>query len=224
MSTNDSEEEHNYYRKLAPIKGGRSFQAELARALSLVLDIEGKNQMYHAWRVGVLSTKLASLLDPSLTVPLTYAGLLHDIGKVGIDDHVAYHPDQENQKYIPWLRSHSLRGAEIMGEIPGMWDTVPHVLNHHERWDGKGYPRGLYGNSLTLGAQIIRVADSSELLLRQYKQADSDDYIADISRLAGTQVSREVGEAAGRLLSSRDFFNHWSDTETLPALVDAMLT
>lgn len=219
-----AEKEHSYYGRLAPIKGGRSFQAELARALSLVLDIEGENQVYHAWRVGVLSARLADLLDPSLTVPLTYAGLLHDIGAVGIDDHVAYHPNQEDQKNIPWLKSHPLRGAEVMGEIPGMWGTVPHVLDHHERWDGKGYPRGLYGKSLTLGSQIIRVADSAELLLRRFKQAVTDEYISGISRFSGTQVSREVSEAAGRLLSDRDFLSRWSDTRNLPVLVDEMLT
>lgn len=223
MST-PAKKEHGYCEKLAPIQGGRSFQAELARALSLVLDIEGENQMYHAWRVGVLSARMAELLDPQLVAPLSYAGLLHDIGAVGIDDHVAYHPNQEDQKNIPWLKSHPLRGAEVMGEIPGMWETVPHVLDHHERWDGRGYPRGIYGDSLTLGAQIIRAADAAELLLRRFSKSASDDYVIAISGLSGTQVCQEVGEAANRLLAEPDFLGQWTDTAALPQLVDTMLT
>lgn len=211
------------FGKFAPIKGGKSFQAELARALSLVLDIEGRNQMYHAWRVGVLSARLAAMLDPELKAPLSYAGLLHDIGAVGIDDHVAYHPNQEDQKAIPWLKSHPLRGAEIMGEIPGMWQTVPHVLNHHERYDGRGYPRGQYGARLALGAQIIRAADSAELKLRRLKAVASEDYLAAIARLTGTEIGQEVGDAAKKLFSDNGFSARWADTKTLPGMVDSML-
>lgn len=207
---------------LAQTEAGNNFQAELAQALSLTLDIQGDKQMYHAWRVGVISARMAEILCPSLKVPLSYAGLLHDIGAVGIDDHVAYHPDQEDQKAIPWIRSHPMRGAEIMGDIPGMWEAVPFILDHHERFDGRGYPRGHYGSTLSVGAQIIRAADSAELLLRRHGSTSSDKYLQSVGRLAGSEISTEVGEALNHVIADEPFISRWQDPAAVPDLVDEM--
>lgn len=146
---------------------------ELLTTLSLVIDYQQGRQLYHAWRVAVAAKYLSDEVTPKDSSWLFYAGLLHDIGVPGIGDHHAKHPELRENELSPWLRHHSHIGARIVDEIPGLKHIVPCIKDHHEWWDGKGYPDGLKGDEIPIGSRIIAVADAMDAMTtdRAYRKA-----------------------------------------------------
>lgn len=100
------------------------------------------------------------------------AGLLHDIGKIGIPDKVLHKPGRLSDEEFEKIKEHSRLGAEILQPIPSLEEVVPGILHHHERQDGKGYPSGLKGDEIPPIAQILAVADTFDALVtdRPYRQ------------------------------------------------------
>jgi HD-GYP domain-containing protein (c-di-GMP phosphodiesterase class II) len=104
---------------------------------------------------------------------LEFASFLHDIGKIGVRDSVLTKPGPLDEEEWAHMRSHPLKGYEIASQIEMLHPTMPAIRNHHERWDGKGYPDGLRGEATALSARIVAIADAYDAMAtdRPYKRA-----------------------------------------------------
>ena len=101
------------------------------------------------------------------------AALLHDIGKLAVPEHILSKPGPLTQEEFQKIRIHPQVGAEIISAVPFPYPVAPLILSHHERWDGKGYPQGLKGEEIPLGARILSVVDYFDALTsdRPYHKA-----------------------------------------------------
>jgi HD-GYP domain-containing protein (c-di-GMP phosphodiesterase class II) len=121
---------------------------------------------------------------------LVHAALLHDLGKVGIPDAVLLKPSALTEHERDIIRFHPDIAADILRGVEAMRDVLPCIVHHHERIDGKGYPRRLGGDAIPLGARIIAVADAYDAMTtdRPYRRALSVDVAkARLQEAAGTQ-------------------------------------
>jgi putative two-component system response regulator len=127
----------------------------------------------------VASVMLGEALGlPSHDLTALYrGGYLHDIGKIGIPDSILFKRGFLSSEEWEVMRSHSVRGVEICRPMKSLWPVLPIIRNHHERWDGSGYPDGLAGDDIPLLARILQVADIYDALTteRPYKSALSPE-------------------------------------------------
>ena len=117
------------------------------------------------------------------------AGLVHDIGKIGVNESILNKPGTLDMQEWEAIKRHPEIGFRILSSSAEYNDLALAVLEHHERWDGTGYPRGLKGEQASLQARIIMIADSFDAMTseRSYKKPMSkDDAIAEIKRCSGT--------------------------------------
>ena len=135
---------------------------DLIAALSLAVDMNQGGYLYHGWRVALAAHAMATDLPVSQQSDIFFAGLLHDIGIVGASQHITQYPYLSQQMADPQIRAHALRGASLIETIPGLVHASQIVGCHHEWWDGHGYPEGLCGETIPLGAQLIRIADAAD--------------------------------------------------------------
>jgi HD-GYP domain-containing protein (c-di-GMP phosphodiesterase class II) len=123
------------------------------------------------------------------------SGLLHDVGKIGIDDTVLRKPDKLTEAEYEHIKTHAEIGHRILIDIKQLDDVLPVVLHHHEQWDGGGYPRGLSGEAIPQLARIVAVADSFDAMGsdRPYRPGMSDEKLDSIMRSgAGKQWDAAV--------------------------------
>jgi HD-GYP domain-containing protein (c-di-GMP phosphodiesterase class II) len=126
---------------------------------------------------------------------LRHAAELHDIGKVAIPDAILNKPGPLDEKEWEFVRRHTLIGQRIVSAAAGLRPAGEVVRSSHERWDGKGYPDGLAGEQIPLGARIVAVCDAYHAMTadRVYRRAMShEDAMAELQRCAGTQFDPEV--------------------------------
>lgn len=133
----------------------------------------------HCQRLAVASVILGEALglaNSDLTA-LHRGGYLHDIGKISIPDSILFKQGLLNEEEWEVMRSHPIRGEEICRPMKSLWPVLPIIRNHHERWDGTGYPDGLAGEDIPLLARILQVADIYDALIteRPYKPALSQE-------------------------------------------------
>jgi HD-GYP domain-containing protein (c-di-GMP phosphodiesterase class II) len=124
--------------------------------------------------------------------------LFHDIGKIGVPDHILKKPASLTEEEWAEMKTHPIIGANLLGEVPNLERIRPIVLAHHERYDGSGYPLGLKGAQIPLAAQIIACADAYEAMIstRPYRAAMSrEDALAELLRVRGTQLNPSVVDA-----------------------------
>jgi len=129
---------------------------------------------------------------------LERAGLLHDIGKIGVPETVLLKPSDLTDSEFELIKDHPGAGARILETIPFLETVVPVVRYHHERWDGTGYPEGLAGEAIPYLARILAVADAFDAMTtdRPYRKAMSaEDARREVLACAGTQFDPEIAEA-----------------------------
>ncbi len=129
---------------------------------------------------------------------LEYAGILHDVGKIAIDARILNKPDTLTPSEWNIMREHPVMGANLLKEIPFLEKASELVLYHHERYDGTGYPAGLKGEDIPMGARIIAVADAFDTMTtdRSYRPALTVDYaISELFDCSGTQFCPIAVEA-----------------------------
>ena len=146
-------------------------------------------------------------LDANTIDLVVKAGDLHDVGKLGIPDEIIAKPGPLSAQEWEFMRQHTVMGEQIIAAAgPSLTRMGPLVRASHERWDGKGYPDGLAGREIPLGARIITICDSFRAMLddRVYKDAMSvSDALAELRRCAGTQFDPDLVEIFCRLVIER---------------------
>jgi len=146
-------------------------------ALAVALDAKDSYARDHSVWVARYAVATAEELGLELQEieNILYAGLLHDIGKIGVSKQILHKPTALDVDEWKAVRAHPVIGANILEPIPSLQDVIPLVRHHHERYDGTGYPQGLAGEEIPLGARILAVADAFEAMTsyRPYRPAMS---------------------------------------------------
>ena len=125
---------------------------------------------------------------------LREAGLVHDVGKIGVPDRILFKPGRLTKEEYEEIKQHAQIGAEMVVDVLTP-EQVSWVRGHHERWDGAGYPTGLMGEEIPLGARILALADAWDVMTSQRSYHDPltiEDALAECRRCAGGQFSTEV--------------------------------
>jgi HD-GYP domain-containing protein (c-di-GMP phosphodiesterase class II) len=146
-------------------------------------------------------------LTPKEKRELTLAAILHDIGKVGIADHILGKNGVLTVEEMEIIREHPRAGAEIVGQIKQLRPIIPGIKYHHEHYDGSGYPEGLVGEEIPLIARIIAVADTYDAIIheRAYQKGMSrSEAVAEIVENVGTQFDPRMVEAFAQALDNGD--------------------
>jgi putative nucleotidyltransferase with HDIG domain len=154
----------------------------------------------HTQRVTLYSQAIAKYLqlEPLEKKWLKIASVLHDIGKIGVEDDILKKREQLTPEEFNVIKRHSDMGAEILEHIRQLREIVPGVRYHHEQVDGKGYPNGLKGKEIPILAKIVAVADTYDAMTtdRPYRKAiDKEGAIEELKRCSGTQLDKGVVDA-----------------------------
>jgi diguanylate cyclase (GGDEF)-like protein/putative nucleotidyltransferase with HDIG domain len=189
---------------LADDRAGEQLAA--AMLLAETLDLRDVATARHSETVGRYAERIAAELGlpPDQVERVRVAGVLHDIGKLGISDAVLLKPGRLDPREWDEIRRHPELGARIL-EHANLRDVATWVLAHHERFDGAGYPRGLAGDAIPLEGRILAVADAYEAMTadRPYRSAlATADARAELDRGAGTQFDADVVAAFLRVLDA----------------------
>jgi putative nucleotidyltransferase with HDIG domain len=177
--------------------------AGVVRALTSAIDAKDEYTRGHSDRVAQVSVRLASELgcDERTISRIYLAGLLHDIGKIGIDDSVLRKPGRLTDEEYEHIKGHVSIGHRILVDLKKMDDVLPVVLHHHESWDGSGYPEHLPSEAIPRSARIVAVADAFDAMSsdRPYRMGMADEKIDAIFRAgAGKQWDPDVVAALFR--------------------------
>jgi HD-GYP domain-containing protein (c-di-GMP phosphodiesterase class II) len=147
----------------------------LIRCLTEAIDAKDPYTRGHSERVARIASRLGRQMNlPANAVSDTYlAGLLHDVGKIGIRDNVLQKPGALTEQEAAHIQEHTVIGDKIVANVPQLQHLRPGVRNHHEHYDGSGYPDGLAGPSIPLLARILAVADACDAMMadRPYRSA-----------------------------------------------------
>ena len=173
------------------------------KALTNSIDAKDPYTRGHSERVAFISRWIAERLaekeplDDEQIHRIYLAGLLHDIGKIGIDEVVLRKKGKLTKEEFDLIKTHPTIGAGILGGIKQMRDIVPGVLSHHERIDGRGYPNGMNAEQIPLIGKIIGLADSFDAMTskRTYRDAMTvEEALAEIEKGLGTQFDEKLGK------------------------------
>ena len=167
---------------------------------SLVMSLEARDPYTkgHSISVAILSQRIAEVLTTVDPARVYLAGLLHDVGKIGIPDNILMKPGPLTREEWKVMKSHPIVGASILKPIKLYSDVVSAVLTHHENHDGSGYPYGVRGSDIPVISRIIRVADSFDAMTttRAHRRSRSaDDAVIDITEKRGTEYDPETVDA-----------------------------
>lgn len=184
------------------------------KALTSSIDAKDTYTHGHSERVAFISRWIAEHLseqepqEEEQIHKVYLAGLLHDIGKIGIEEAVLRKNGKLTEQEFSRIKKHPSIGAGILREIQQMRDIVPGVLCHHERVDGRGYPNGLVGEKIPLTGKIVGLADSFDAMTskRTYRNAMTvEQALAEIERGLGTQFDEKLG----RIFLESDVYRLW---------------
>jgi diguanylate cyclase (GGDEF)-like protein/putative nucleotidyltransferase with HDIG domain len=165
------EDEQRHVREMADL------HLATIEALALAIDAKDQTSQSHIRRVQLYAASVARVLGMSDNdvQGVKTAALLHDIGKLAVPEHILAKPGPLTPEEFQKIRAHPKVGADIVSSVPFPYPVAPLILSHHERWDGKGYPVGLRGEQIPLGARILSVVDYFDALMaeRPYHKAMS---------------------------------------------------
>ncbi|GJQ30582.1 MAG: hypothetical protein HBSAPP03_24660 [Phycisphaerae bacterium] len=173
-------------------------------ALTAAIDAKDRYTYGHSERVAWLAREVALCagMTPDQAERVHIAGLVHDVGKIGVPEAVLCKAGRLTEEEFASIKQHPVIGQRILRDIPGLADILPGVLHHHERIDGRGYPHGLRGEEIPLIARIIAVADTFDAMSsnRSYRPAmPRERVLAEIGRSAGTQLDATLAKHVERI-------------------------
>ncbi len=177
----------------------------VVRAMVSAIDAKDPYTCGHSERVALVSRHIARRLglDDVKCERIYLAGLVHDLGKLGVPDAVLRKPGHLTEEEMQLIRPHPEQGWAILQDLKELSDLFPGVLHHHEQYNGAGYPDGLVGEQIPLDARILAVADSYDAMIsdRPYRKGMPEAKVEEILRKgAGTQWDLQVIEAFSRAL------------------------
>ena len=191
------EDEKNHVEQMAAL------HLRTIEALALAIDAKDHATHEHLQRVRVFAVEVGmemGLAGGDLEA-LRTASLLHDIGKLAVPEHIINKPGRLTPEEFDKMKIHPIVGGEILERVNFPYQVVPIVRAHHERWDGKGYPDGLSGEEIPIGARVLAAVDCLDALAsdRQYRRALSlQEAMTEVARGAGTQFDARVIEVLQR--------------------------
>ncbi|SHE60907.1 HD domain-containing phosphohydrolase [Alkalibacter saccharofermentans] len=174
-----------------------SLRSKTVNVIMETLFMKSEREKKHSERVGKLCETIArkmSLSKPEVD-KIRVAGLLHDIGKIGIEESILNKVGKLDAKEWEMMKFHPAKGASILAKTIEYNDIAEIVLSHHERYDGKGYPNGLTGTEIPIMARIVAISDAYDAMteLRTYRTPFSkEEAIAELKRCSGTQFDPEI--------------------------------
>lgn len=188
------------------VDGMRRLTIEIMRALAMAIDARDSYTANHSTRVSMLAVALAQEMGlvAEEVQTIEYAGLLHDIGKIGIDEQILNKTSALTADEMAAMKMHSIISAEIIRPIEFLADVVPIVRHHHEWFNGKGYPSGLAGEEIPYGARILAVADALEAITsdRPYSTALTlEEGLARLRSGESAQFDPEMVDAMSRVVA-----------------------
>jgi HD-GYP domain-containing protein (c-di-GMP phosphodiesterase class II) len=185
----------------------RTAYVQTVGALAEAVDAKDAYTRGHSERVGVYASKIAREMGfaKDFIERVYIAGLLHDVGKIGVPDCVILKPDRLDAEEYELIMQHPGIGAKILEPVSFLADIVPCVRHHHEWFDGcsRGYPDRIAGDKIPLPSRIILVGDTVEAMTsdRPYRKAMSlDAVVAELSKYAGSQFDPVCVDAFLRVL------------------------
>jgi putative nucleotidyltransferase with HDIG domain len=190
------EKEKNYAEQMNAV------HLRTIEALALAIDAKDHTTHDHLQRVQHYALEIGKdlRLSQQEMEALKAAAVLHDIGKLAVPEHIISKPGKLTRAEFEKMKIHPVVGAEILERVEFPYPVVPIVRAHHEKWDGKGYPYGLKGEGIPIGARILAVVDCLDALAsdRQYRRAlPLDEAMAKITAESGTSFDPAVVKALG---------------------------
>ncbi len=171
--------------------------------LAMAVEAKDANTRSHLLRVQIYSVEMGRLLGlPANDLKnLQTAAILHDVGKLAIPEHILSKPARLSQEEFACVKSHTVVGADLLMEMEFPPEVVEIVRSHHERWDGSGYPAGLSGEHIPIGARILSVADCFDALRsnRDYRRAVSP---AEAMKIVGSEAGKSYDPQVVSILTS----------------------
>jgi len=184
----------------------RKIYLDTIRALAAAIDAKDPYTKGHSERVAKMAVALAQELNlPERELEkIEYTALLHDIGKIGVDERILGKDDGLTDEEFKKIKEHTITGAKIIEPIDFLKDSYEAIYHHHERYDGDGYPNGIKEKDIPLSARIIAVADAYDAMGsdRPYrKKLSQDKMMKELTEQSGKQFDPEVVKAIISVLS-----------------------
>ncbi|MEW6430118.1 MAG: HD domain-containing phosphohydrolase [Myxococcota bacterium] len=173
----------------------------LLEGMVRALDYRDTETQWHSWRVSKFTRRIAEALggfSQETLMTFEQGALLHDIGKIGVSDAILLKPGPLTPEEWVEMKKHPEIGWRMLGNIPYLRAAAEIVYQHQERWDGRGYPRGLGGEDIVIGARLFCIADTLDAITsdRPYRKGSPLEVaIREIGRLSGTQFDPKAVEA-----------------------------
>ncbi len=170
------------------------------RALAEAIDAKDPYTRGHSERVATYAAAVAKEMGLAAeeVERIRLSGLLHDVGKIGVDDRIIRKPTALTEEEFEVMKTHPVKGAAIMSAIPQLADVIPGMKHHHEKWSGGGYPDGLKGEEIPVQARIVTVADTFDAMTttRPYQKAMEIDFVIErIKQFSGMRFEPSVVSA-----------------------------
>ncbi len=174
-------------------------------ALTAAIDAKDHYTFNHSENVARYASTLASAigLDSEHVEIVRQAGILHDIGKIGIPESILSKDGRLSDEELTIMKRHVEGSIAMIRHLPSLDYVIPTAIAHHERWDGKGYPRGISGTTIPIGARCLCLADTFDAMTsnRPYRKAlSAEEAVAEIERGLGTQFDPELGRTFMQLV------------------------
>jgi HD-GYP domain-containing protein (c-di-GMP phosphodiesterase class II) len=188
-----------FHENIARFEEQRAMFMGTLKGLTAAIDAKDRYTRGHSERVAWLATALARALDmdESQIDVVHVAGLVHDVGKIGVPEAVLCKPGRLTDEEFKLIKQHPATGYGILKDIPPLKQMLPGVRYHHERWDGRGYPDGLAGEDIPLLGRIMACADAFDAMssTRAYRPAlPRAKVLAEFERCAGSQFDPKLVE------------------------------
>ncbi|MDD3402308.1 MAG: diguanylate cyclase [Hespellia sp.] len=168
-------------------------------ALMAAIDTKDHYTFNHSKNVAYYATELAKGIgmNTDFVEIVREAGLLHDIGKIGIPEHILNKSGKLTNEEYEIMKGHVEQSIGIIRNLPSLNYVIPAVIGHHERYDGKGYPRGIKGDDIPLAARMLCIADSFDAMVskRSYKKSYTMEYaVGELRAQSGRQFDPELAK------------------------------
>ncbi len=177
----------------------KSYHNAMLTSIMATMNLRSQETEEHAQRLVALSRMIGSILAlPQKSLDdLQLFAMLHDIGKIGIDDRILNKPGKLSEEEWVIMKKHPEIGYRIAISLPELSSVAEYILTHHERWDGKGYPKGLMGEEIPLLSRILAVADAYDAMTEERvyrKKRSKEEALEEIMNHSGTQFDPAIVE------------------------------